>query len=159
MRGKYGDNATPEQIIAITQLAKSGSTAHIIARKLGVSASKIRRWLDQNQITVTPSTIMQARVLNAKEQAEFRTYYKTMPSQKAIFAKYQISAKTLRTWLAQMNLDPIPPRARPQTTNRPADSQWCATQTHPTGLITQLGSSIADRFRAQGLATIHPDRY
>jgi transposase len=155
----YGEKATSEQINEITRLAAAGATPHIIAKELGVSASKVHRWLEQNHFYCAPASPKQARVLNAREQAEFRTYYKTQPNQKAIFAKYQIGRKTLQTWLKQMNLDPTPASARPQTTNRPANSDHCRVQLFRDESITRPGGSIADRFRAQGLATIHPDRY
>jgi hypothetical protein len=155
----YGEKATPEQITEITRLASSGYTAFLIGKELGVCVSKVRRWLEQNNIYCTPSAPRRLQMLTAQEQALFRAYYKTMPTQKAIFAKYKIFRKILMAWLKEMNLEPHPPTARPQATNRPAASQWSGTQLFPVPSTTPPGSSIADRFRAQGLATIHPDRY
>jgi transposase len=157
----YNQDPTTKQVEILTKMIGEGATAYGIRKAMKISQTQTDRWLRQAQLTPKPPSRNVARQLDAREQAEFRTYYKTMPSQKDIFKKYGIGVKTLRSWLAQMDLEATPAQARPQTTRRPAaDHSWQQERALASRLQgdDEPKVSIADKFRLQGLATANPYR-
>jgi transposase len=157
----YNQDPTTKQVEILTKMIAEGATAYAIRKALKVSQTQTYCWMQQAELTPNPPRRNVARQLDAREQAEFRTYYKTMPSQKSIFSKYGIGAKTLRSWLAQMDLEAVPARARPQSTRRPkSDHSWQQERALAQRLQGQEESrmSIADKFRQQGLVKVNPYR-
>ena len=157
----YNQDPTTKQVEILTKLIEDGLSPYSIRKTMRISHSQVQRWLKAAQLTPKPPKRTAQRELDARGKAEFITYYKTMPSQKAIFAKYSIGAKTLRSWLAQMDLEPIPAQARPQKPRKPA-SDHCWQQERALAQRIQGEDeprrSIADRFRQQGQATVCPYR-
>ncbi len=157
----YNQDPTTKQVEILTKLIAEGLSAYGIRKAMKISQSQTERWLKAAQLKPKPPKRNVARELNAREKAEFVTYWKTMPSQKNCCAKYQIGRKTLNGWLAELHLAPIPAQARPQKTRKPAsDHSWQQERALAQRIQGEEEPrvSIADRFRQQGLATTNPAR-
>jgi hypothetical protein len=94
--------------------------------------------------------------LNANEAAEFRSYWKTAPTQRAACLKYKIKPRQLKSWLAELDLQSFP-SSRPQHTKASitGDDQALARRIHGE---EEPHQSIASRFRPQGQTTLNPHR-
>lgn len=100
--------------------------------------------------------------LDAREEAEFRSFYKTGASTAAIAEKFGISPGTVRQMLRERNLD-LPKPAAARNYARPSISQQiqvdqAALVRRTLGQAEERWISPADRFRAQGLTNHAPNR-
>lgn len=152
---------TPREVLRLHKLVADGITASAIFAELQISASVGRRWLQAEDLVPAPyESKSRRKPLDAREAAEFRSYYKTSPSRMEIYRKYNIEKETLDQWLEQLNLEP------PKPTNARSSISTPLAVTPERGLYRRLREgaeceprvSIAARFRAQGLATCNPDR-
>lgn len=94
--------------------------------------------------------------LNARQVAEFRTYWKTGPTIRDACAKYQTTRIRMRAILAELDLEPTPPGARSRHMGQ-------ITLVTDASLIRRIRKeepqgSIADRFRATGQVNLNPYR-
>jgi transposase len=156
----YNQDPTTKQLEILTKLIAEGLSAYGIRKAMKISQSQADRWLKAAQLVPKPPKRNVAPPdLDARQKAEFIDYWKTMPSQKSCMAKYGIGAKTLRCWLAQMNLEFIP-QARPQTCKPASEHSWQQERALAQRIQgdDEPRISIADRFRQQGLATACPYR-
>jgi hypothetical protein len=98
-------NPTPQQLTLIKlRISQSICFTHI-CKELGISRTVGSRWFKANGLFAFSSQSIQPCILNAKEAAEFRTYYKTSPTRQAILSKYRITTAKLCGWLEQLNLE------------------------------------------------------
>jgi hypothetical protein len=101
-------------------------------------------------------------ILNAREEAEFRRFYKTGASTAAIAEKFRLNPGTVRRMLRERSLDfPKPSAARNYA--RPSIEQQISVNQSALASRTlkqepEPWVSPADRFRAQGLTRYIPDR-
>lgn len=126
-----------------------------------ISATVGYRWLADAELEPARFTSKsRRRPLDAREIAEFATYYRTSPSRTQIYRKYNIEKKTLEEWLFQLNLDPPKPdNARSSISKELAIPPEHKLYEKLSGKTTEEPRrSIADRFRSLGLATFTPDR-
>lgn len=150
---------TESEVEKLRLLVESGAHTYKIFAEMRISATVGYRWLET--IGLEPARFVGrtlAKPLDAKEEAEFRSYYKTSPGRVEIYKKYKIKKSTLAQWLEQLNLDwPKPVNARSRVSAP-------LTVVSERRLYERLRKdaekephvSIADRFRAQGLATYRP---
>jgi hypothetical protein len=96
-------------------------------------------------------------LLNANEAAEFRSYWKTAPTQRAACLKYQIKPKQLKSWLAELDLQSFP-SSRPQRTKASATGDDRDLAKRLQQEEEEPHRSIASRFRPQGQTTLNPHR-
>jgi transposase len=150
---------SPAELRRLKELVDTGVHASAIFQELRISPSVGRRWLSSADLRpVLYETKSRRRPLNARETAEFLTYYKTSPSRTEIYRKYNIEKWTLEQWLQQLNLEPPKPANARSSISKPL------AVVPERGLYQRIKKeeeprrSIADRFRAQGLATYNPDR-
>lgn len=94
--------------------------------------------------------------LNARQTAEFRTYWKTGPTIRDACAKYTTTRLRMRAILAELDLEPSPPRARPQRTSNITLVTDASLARRIAGQEVQ--GSIADRFRAKDQVKLNPFR-
>jgi transposase len=155
--------ATPEENQLLREMVAKGNTCYRICEVLGVSQSVAQRWLSERDL-ITQQPRRKSRTLNAREDAEFRTYYKTGASVSAIADKFDMGTSTVRRLLSERNMD-LPKPATARNYARPNASQQLRVSAQEAALSRRLAGekeekwlSPADRFRAQGLATYSPDR-
>jgi transposase len=156
--------ATPEEDQLLREMVARGNTCYRICEALGVSQSVAQRWLFERDLIAQQSQPRKSRALNAKEEAEFRTYYKTGVSVSAIAAKFGMGISTVRRLLSERNMD-LPKPAAARNYARPNASQQLRLSAQEAALSRRLTGekeekwlSPADRFRTQGLTTYNPDR-
>lgn len=98
--------------------------------------------------------------LDAREEAEFRSFYKTGASTAAIAEKFGMCAATVRLLLRERGLD-LPKPAAARNYARPSINQQQVNQVALARRTLRQEEerwiSPADRFRAQGLTTHHPE--
>jgi hypothetical protein len=94
--------------------------------------------------------------LNAREAAEFRAYWKTGPTIQDACAKYLTTRLRMRAILAELDLEPSPPRARPQRTSNITLVTDASLARRIAGKEEQ--GSIADRFRTLDQVKLNPYR-
>jgi transposase len=152
---------TPSELEKLRELVDKGVHTHAIFREMRISATVGYRWL--SAANLEPARFVSRnrnRPLTTPEEAEFRSYYKTSPSRMDIYRKYNIKTATLNKWLKQLGLEP------PKPDNARSSISTPLTVVPESELYCRLNDdkndkpwvSIADRFRAQGLATYSPDR-
>jgi hypothetical protein len=152
---------TPSELEKLRELVDKGTHTHAIFREMRISATVGYRWLaDANLEPARFVSKDRNRPLTTPEAAEFRAYYKSSPSRMEIYCKYKIKTKTLNQWLEQLELEP------PKPDNARSSISTPLAVVPERELYRRLNDvesseprmSIADRFRAQGLATYSPDR-
>jgi hypothetical protein len=154
-------NPTLSESEKLRELVDKGLHTHAIFREMRVSATVGYRWLaDANLEPARFTSKSRRRPLTTPEAAEFRAYYKTSPSHTEIYFKYKIEKETLNQWLEQLELEPPKPDNARSSIYKPleiAPEQGLYRRLRE-GEADESRVSIADRFRAQGLATYSPDR-
>lgn len=150
---------TPAESQKLKDLVDAELHTFAIFRELQISATVGYRWLAAANLTpVRYESKSRRRPLDAREIAEFTTYYKTSPSRTEIYCKYNIEKETLTQWLEQLNLDPPKPANARSSISAPLaitpeDDLYRRLR---KGEEKEPRRSIADRFRPQGLATYTP---
>lgn len=156
--------ATPEEEQLMRKMVDEGKSCYRICQVLGVSQSVVRRWLSERSLIAGESRPTEFRKLNARQEAEFRAFYKTGASVNAITRKFKMGDNTARRIMASLNLDlPAPSAARNQI---PANSsqritinaQEASLYQKQKGVEEAPRESIAARFRRQGLTVADPNR-
>ena len=150
-----------------------GESANRICTRMKITPIVLANWLTElNLVIPSQQRITRKEPLKTNEAVKFRAYYATMPSQKEVMTRYNISAKTFNSWLLDLGLEKHPPRARPQTTNTPKLEAVPPCVSLPkrrisdSTVVMERGEdqpqekrlSIASRFRAVGQVNLNPYR-
>lgn len=101
---------------------RRGLSTYAVRRAMKISPKILESWLMELDLTsLKVPTKRRTQPLATNEAVEFRKYYQTMPTQKEVCVVYNITIKTFESWLAQLNLEKHPRKAKPQNTRRSVD--------------------------------------
>ena len=164
---------TQQEQFDLAHRIERGESANRICTRMKITPIVLANWAAElNLVVPSQQRITRKEPLKTNEAVAFRAYYATMPSQKEVMTKYNISPKTFNSWLSGLGLEKHPPRARPQTTNAPRSeaarpcvspskrriSKSTVVMERDDEQPQEKRFSIASRFRAVGQVNLNPYR-